>query len=225
MKKTANHTNQRAPRSDGERSRKLILTAAARLATVEGLEGMSIARLADRTGMSKSGLYAHFGSKEELQLATVSHAGEIFLAEVVQPAMAHTDPIERLLTAGDAFLSHVERRVFPGGCFFASAMAEFDTHPGPVKELITESIRDWFSQLEASAREAQEAGLIAADEDVSQLTFELDAFLMMGNQAFLMTNDREATTRARRAYRARLERALTSKRLPPEVAQPADAAS
>jgi AcrR family transcriptional regulator len=200
----------RATRSDGERSRRVILDAAARLATVEGLEGMSIGRLAEHTGMSKSGLYAHFGSKEDLQLATVLRAGEIFGTDIVEPALAVEDPVARLLALGEAFLAHVERRVFPGGCFFASAMAEFDTHPGPVKELITRYIADWFAHLEAAAREAQRVGAIRADEDLTQLAFELDAFLTMGNQAFLMTNSSESIERGLRAYRERVQRALTS---------------
>jgi AcrR family transcriptional regulator len=202
-------TPERASRSDGERSRQAILDTAARLATVEGLEGMSIGRLADRIGMSKSGLYAHFGSKEDLQLATIEHAGQIFEAEVVRPAEALTDPVQRLLALGDAFLAHVEHGVFPGGCFFASAMAEFDTHPGPVKEHITGFVTGWFGLLGQSAAAAQAAGRIRDDEDISQLVFELDAFLTMGNQSYLMANDSRALERARKAYHDRVERALT----------------
>ena len=117
----------RRRRSDGERSRKSILEAAAALATIDGLEGLSIGRLAERTGMSKSGLYAHFGSKQELQLATVETANEIFQAEVIEPALAAPAGRERLLALCDHYFSHLEREVFPGGCFFASAAADFDT--------------------------------------------------------------------------------------------------
>src|SRR5215813_5425076 len=104
----------------GERTRASILGEAARLATVEGLEGLSIGQLASSIGMSKSGLYAHFGSKEELQLATIETAQEIFDREVTTPGMAAPKG-EQLYAMCDAFLSHVEREVFPGGCFFASA--------------------------------------------------------------------------------------------------------
>src|SRR5436305_9948742 len=107
---------QRRPRSDGERSRQTILRAAASLATIEGLEGISIGNLAAHIGMSKSGLYAHFGSKEQLQLATIDAALEIFTADVVEPAATATGPLERLRRLYDRFLDHVERRVFPGGC-------------------------------------------------------------------------------------------------------------
>src|SRR5205807_122971 len=108
-------TTERRTRSDGERSRQTILRAAANLATVEGLEGLSIGNLAAHIGMSKSGLYAHFGSKEELQLATVDTAGKILAAEVVEPTEAIADPLERLQTLLDRFLGYVERGVFQGG--------------------------------------------------------------------------------------------------------------
>src|SRR5919205_375846 len=108
-------TTTRRVRSDGERSRKTILRAAANLATIDGLEGISIGNLASHIGMSKSGLYAHFGSKEELQLATVDTAGEIFSAEVIEPTEAIADPLEQLRAIVDRFLSYLERRVFQGG--------------------------------------------------------------------------------------------------------------
>src|SRR5215468_4179777 len=106
--------SQRRQRSDGARSRRTILRAAASLATVDGLEGISIGNLAAHIGMSKSGLYAHFGSKEELQLATVDTAREIFDAEVLAPIAGIDDPLERLKALCNSFLDHVERRVFPG---------------------------------------------------------------------------------------------------------------
>src|SRR3954453_19255970 len=118
-------TEKRRLRSDGERSRQKILRAAANLAAIEGIEGLSIGNLAAHIGMSKSGLYAHFGSKQELQLATVETAREIFEAEVVEPSQTISNPLEHVQALCDAFLSYVERRVFPGGCFFASTAAEF----------------------------------------------------------------------------------------------------
>src|SRR3954470_13676616 len=117
----------RRPRSDGIRSRRTILRAAANLATVDGLEGISIGNLAAHIGMSKSGLYAHFGSKEELQLATVETALAIFGADVVEQTETIEDPLERLEAIYERFLDHVGRRVFPGGCFFSSVNAEFGT--------------------------------------------------------------------------------------------------
>ena len=114
----------RRQRADGLRSRAAILDTATRLATVEGLVGLSIGSLATATGMSKSGLYAHFGSKEELQLATIEAAREIFIREVMAPAFDVPDGLDRLLAVCNGFLSHVERLVFPGGCFFSAAAAD-----------------------------------------------------------------------------------------------------
>jgi AcrR family transcriptional regulator len=198
-----NVTTERKPRSDGERSRRKILDAAAKLATTEGLEGLSIGRLADHIGMSKSGLYAHFGSKEELQLATIETAGEIFAAEVTAPAEQAATPLEKLEVLCEKFLSHVERGVFPGGCFFASASAEFDTHPGPVHDRIADFQQIWNAQLVELIREAQAAGQLRS-EDPEQLAFELNAHLLMANTAFLLYGSAEAIDRARTAIASRL---------------------
>src|SRR5258705_7389906 len=116
----------RKARTDGERSRGAILEEAARLATIEGLDGLSLARLADAVGMSKSGLFAHFGSKEELQLATVDAASAIFEELVIDPAGAVPAGVRRLRAYVKRFLDHVEEGVFPGGCFFVSAMSELN---------------------------------------------------------------------------------------------------
>src|SRR3954462_13766267 len=113
----------RKRRSDGERSRNAILQQAAQLATVEGISGLSIGRLAEAVGMSKSGLFAHFGSKEELQLATIETANEVFAEQVVRPALRGESGIERLRLLCERFLGHVENDVFTGGCFFASVAA------------------------------------------------------------------------------------------------------
>jgi len=197
----------RRPRADGLRSRHKILDAAARLATVEGLEGLSIGRLADHIGMSKSGLYAHFGSKEELQLATVDHAAQIFRDDVIRPTETVERPLARLEALCEAFFSHLERRVFPGGCFFVSAAAEFDTHPGPVKHEVASFLRGWLGTLEELASRAQQEGFLDPSEDPTQLAFELDAFLLMANAAFLLYDDPVAVERARSAIRARINRA------------------
>jgi AcrR family transcriptional regulator len=196
----------RRPRSDGERSRQAILRGAANLATVEGLRGLSIGGLAAHIGMSKSGLYAHFGSKEELQLATVSTAREIFDAEIVEPTRAIDDPLERLQALCEGFLSYLERRVFPGGCFFAAGAAEFDTHPGPVKDEIASVQQHWLNQLQQLIRDAQGTGSLDAAEDPTQLAFELEAYLLMGNATFVLNDDPAALRQARAAIRNRLAR-------------------
>src|SRR5437763_5476327 len=204
MEDTSAQRLRRKPRSDGERSRRTILDAAAKLATVDGLEGLSIGRLADHIGMSKSGLYAHFGSKEELQLATIDAASALFVRHVIDPARAEREGLIRLEALGEMFLAYLETKVFPGGCFFAAAQAEFDTHTGPVREKLSESHRRWLGYLELQVRAAQEAGEISADEDPAQLVFELKAMLHMANTVFVLQRDPEALERAWRGFRNRL---------------------
>jgi AcrR family transcriptional regulator len=193
-----------ASRADGARSRRAILEAASALATVEGLDGLSLARLADHIGMSKSGLYAHFGSKEDLQLATIEMALDTFSAEVVQPTADIDDPLLRVQALCDRFLNYLARRVFPGGCFFAAAAAEFDTHPGPVKERIAETQHDWMRLLEGLFRQAQRRRRLKATETPAQLAFETDAQLLMANMMFVLHDDERALERAREAIKARI---------------------
>ncbi len=191
-------------RSDGRRTREAILRAAASLATTEGLEGLSIGMLASHLGMSKSGLYAHFGSKEELQLATIATADEIFSADVVAPSTEGATPLARLRLLCERFLSHVERRVFPGGCFFASAAAELDTRPGPVRDRIAQSQDAWMARLVRLVREAQEGRELDPYDEPAQVAFEIAAYLLLANNAMLLTNDLDAVRRARVALATRL---------------------
>jgi AcrR family transcriptional regulator len=204
----ADRTNGgRKQRSDGERSRKAILTEAAQLATVEGIEGLSIARLASAVGMSKSGLFAHFGSKQELQLATIETASELFTEIVVAPALEAPTGLERLLALSERFLDHVEANVYPGGCFFASIAAEMDTHPGPVRDRAIELTDQWFGLVVAAAADAQSEGAIAGSEDVAQLGFEINSFLLLANAQFIVSQEPSPLDRARHAIRRRLAEA------------------
>ena len=198
-------------RADGEQTRAAILDAATQLATVEGLDGLSIGRLADHIGMSKSGLYAHFGSKEELQLAAIDTATEIFADAVIRPAREPESAFDRLEALCENFFRYLEKPVFPGGCFFASATAELDTHPGPVKERLVESLDGWLKLIERRVREAQEAAELDPAEDAALLAFELDAFMKMGNSLRVLHGDRSGLEQARAAIHARLERARVPK--------------
>src|SRR5579862_1130992 len=139
----------------GERTRQAILSRAARLASAEGLESVSLQRLASDLGISKSGLFAHFGSKEELQLATVEEAARIFTREVLVPGLAPPRGVERIEALCNAFLSYVERDVFPGGCFFMAAAAEYDSKPGLLRDAILERKRYWADSLVRAVREAR----------------------------------------------------------------------
>jgi AcrR family transcriptional regulator len=178
--------------------------AAASLATIDGLEGLSIGSLAEHIGMSKSGLYAHFGSKEQLQLETIETALDILNALVVDPAEAAGTPLDQLRTLYTSFLDHIQDRVFPGGCFFASAESELGMREGPVKERIAELQRAWAARVEEFVREAQAAGQLPADDDPAQIAFELDSYGMMGNVGFVLHDDPAYLDHARAAIDRRL---------------------
>jgi AcrR family transcriptional regulator len=194
----------RRSRSDGERSRAAILREAARLATVEGLDGLSLGRLAAAVGMSKSGLFAHFGSKEELQLATVDAASAIFDELVVEPAGQEAAGLPRLRAYVERFIDHVEEGVFPGGCFFVSAMGELGTHPGPVRDDAMAFSQRWLVLLAEQVAAAQAAGELDRSADPSQVAFEIHAYMVLGNMQFIAVSDRAALDRARRAVEDRL---------------------
>src|SRR3954447_18076529 len=168
----------------GERTRKTILDAAAALATQEGLEPLSIAELARATGMSKSGLFAHFGSKEELQLATVDHAAALFVTEVIAQARGAPRGVARVWALCDRMIDYAERQVFPGGCFFACTAAEFNNRPGPVRDRIEEMLRSWMSYLEHAVEQAQEAGELDAKISAREIAFQLDAFAQASNAQY-----------------------------------------
>jgi len=196
----------RRRRADGERSRAAILEEATRLATIEGIEGLSIGRLADEVGMSKSGLFAHFGSKEELQLATVEQADAVFRADVLEPAAEATTGRERLERLVDGFLRYIEVETYPGGCFFASVLAEVDMRPGPVRDRLVVFLNDWLGRLEVAIRDAQSEGDLDASEDPAQLAFEVEAALLTANAQFVVSRSYEPIERARRMIARALSR-------------------
>src|SRR5215831_4501353 len=188
---TTNQRNRapRHPRADGERTRAAILRAAASLATVDGLEGLSIGNLAAATGISKSGLYAHFGSKQDLQLATVEQAAGILDAEVVQPALAARPGLAQLAAICEAYFGYVQRRVFPGGCFFAVTALEMGARPGPVKDRIA-AIQSGFTALLSSiAATAVEQHELPPGENPDRLAFELHAILLAADTKFILLDD------------------------------------
>jgi len=194
----------RRPRSDGERSRQAILATAARLASTHGIERLSIGDLATEVGMSKSGLYAHFGSKEELQLATIDAAEEIFNRVVIAAADGAEPGLPAVVALSDAFIDHLRDRVFPGGCFFACASAEVHAKPGPVKERIAEFDDRWRGRLERELTAARASGDLPADEDIAALVFDVDALLYYAHGAFSFRGDPAVLETARRAVRRRI---------------------
>lgn len=193
-----------AVRSNGVRTRAAILEAATGLASVTGLEGLSIGALAAAVGMSKSGLYAHFGSKEELQLATIGAARATFIDTVVVPALAASEPIDRLRGLCTGFLDYVGDRVFPGGCFFVSAAAEFGARPGPVHDEIATVQQEWSDLLVAAAEQAHAAGQLPGDATPQQTAFHLGAILAGTNVTFILHDDAQHLEQARAVIAALL---------------------
>jgi AcrR family transcriptional regulator len=195
---------QRHPRADGERTRSAILRAAASLATVDGLEGLSIGNLAAAIGMSKSGLYAHFGTKQELQLATVDEAERILTEEVIQPALAASPGLGQLAAACEAFFSYVERRVFPGGCFFAATALEMGARPGPVKDRVAAIQSGFTALLRSFAVTALDQHELPDREDPDRLAFELHAILLGADTKNVLNDDPAVLDLARQVVRQRL---------------------
>ena len=187
-----------------ERTRDTILHAAASLATVDGLDRLSIGRLAAVLGMSKSGLYAHFGSAQELQLATVAEAARVFDTEVVQPALAAPAGLHQLTAVCEAFFEHLERHTFPGGCFMASAALELGTRPGPVTDLVAGFQARFGDLIRGFAAIALARNELAAGEDPDRLAFELNGIMLAADMNFVTHDDPAVLALARQIVRQRL---------------------
>jgi AcrR family transcriptional regulator len=197
----------------GARTKAGILDRAVDLASLEGLEGVSIGRLADDLSMSKSGLFAHFGSKEDLQLATIAAAQQRFVDEVVRPAFAVPRGYPRLAALCRSWLAYLERRVFPGGCFFAAASFEFDGRSGKVRDAVQLAMDEWISTLEKAVRLAKQEGHLRRAVDPSQIAFELNSLFFGANFAFNLRGDPMAFRHAAKAIDERL-RSLRVKSFP-----------
>jgi AcrR family transcriptional regulator len=172
--------------------RDAILERAVSLASEEGLEGLTIGRLSSELGLSKSGLFGHFGSKEDLQLAAVDAASAIFVREVVEPAQAEPEGAPRLRAYCEAWVGYLERKVFSGGCFFAAASAEFDGRPGPVRDKLRGGQGLWLDELVKQAR-------LAGVEEPEQLVFEISSLVQGANGSYQLFDDEAAFARARTA--------------------------
>ena len=210
MVKAAETVEAKGRKAQGDRTRRAILESAVHIASAEGLEGLTIGRLATELSMSKSGLFAHFGSKEELQVATVEAARAIFIHEVIKPPFDSPEGLPRLWKLCDIWLSYVQSGVFRGGCFFAAAAAEFDSRPGPVRDRIAEIMKEWLAALRKSIVEAQSAGHLDKNIDATQLAFEFNSLELGANWAYQLYGDPKAFARAREAIRERLDRHATA---------------
>lgn len=188
-----------APRRQvrGVRTREAILAHAVDIASVHGLEGLTIGYLAEQLKMSKSGLFAHFGSKEDLQLATIEAARQRFIDKVTAPAICATKGMPRLWRLIDFWLSSGEKNVFKGGCFFSAASFEFDSRRGPVRDRVSAIMREWIEAIAKAVKLAQEAGHLDPKLDPTRLAFELHAIAMSGHWAHQLLDDAQAYARAR----------------------------
>ena len=198
----------------GARTRESILRVAVDLASVEGLEGLTIGRLADELAMSKSGLFAHFGSKEELQLATVDAARTIFADRVIRPALAAPQGVPRLWQLCEYWLQYVEGKVFKGGCFFAAASFEFDSRIGPVRDAIAIAMREWLGILARAVEGAKKARHLKGSVNAEQFAFEIYSLAIGAHWGFQLLEDKKALRRVRSTIRERIQ-ALSTASCPP----------
>ena len=189
----------------GDESRRAILRHAVDTASVDGLDGLTIGRLADAAGHSKSGVATLFGSKEQLQLAVVAAAREVFVERVVAPARADSDRgLSRVCSLLTHWLDYSQSRVFRGGCFFAATSVEFDSKPGAVRDAVMAASSQWEDYLTISIEHAMAAGQLPELADARQLTFELVSFLEAANTRSLLHASSEPYDRAATALRSRL---------------------
>jgi AcrR family transcriptional regulator len=185
-------TKVRASQAKGVATRAAILDRAVDLASAEGLEGLTIGRLAADLEMSKSGLFAHFGSKQELQLATVEAAAERFRTAVIEPAASAPEGSPRLRAMADSYLAHLGSDDYTGGCFWGATSAEYDDRPGPVRDAIATALSAWLAELERQAR-------VAGHEQPDRIAFEMYAIVMGANSRFRLSHDRRVFDLARDA--------------------------
>lgn len=184
----------------GEKTRATILQMALADASERGLEGLSIGGLAERAHMSKSGLFAHFGSKDELQLAVLAEAVDRFVELVIAPALKEPRGEPRFRALFERWLQWARQDFQPGGCIFLAAAVELDDRPGPARDRLVASQRDWLDVLANAARIAVEEGHFRRDLDVAQLAFEMYAMAQGFHQLERLMRDPRAEARARAAF-------------------------
>jgi AcrR family transcriptional regulator len=200
-------------RARGQKAREQILTHATDIASTEGLEGLTIGRIAAEAGIGKGNIQILFGDKESLQLATLARATDLYTTMILEPAMREATPLARLLALVDGWFSFVDNRVLPGGCFINAVSSEYRARPGRIRDQIIKHRAGTRSRLRRLISDAKGHGEISPDVDVSQLVFDLVAHQAAANVAALM-GDQEEFARARQSSRDRIRAAATSSRLP-----------
>ena len=200
----------------GGQTRTAVLEAAVALASVDGLEAMSLARLADAAGVSKSGLFAHWPDKEILQLAVIEQAVRQWTEEVVTPALSAPRGIRRLWALHERRLAFYAAGTLPGRCFFVATEAEFDDRPGPVRDALAGAIGDWYRLIRTVAAQAVELGELRADTDISQLAFEIQALGEAAVTTSRLLQTEQGTAFSRGAVLSRLRALSPTPELLPE---------
>lgn len=183
----------------GDRTRQAILDEALQVATVVGLQGLTIGALATRLGISKSGLFAHFGSKEALQQAIVATGAEHFITRVIRPATALPSGVDAARALLDGWIRWSSEEM-AGGCLFITAAIEFDDRPGPVRDQLVALHRHWLGVLGDAAARAKSSGQFRADLDETQFAYDFHSILLGFNQARRLADDPDAKTKATRAF-------------------------
>jgi len=196
-------------RAKGVRSRDALLTEAVQVASVEGLEGLTVSRLAERLGTAKSSVHAAFGSKEALQVAAVRRAREMLIELVVAPALAVPPGLARLDALGESWLTYLENDVFEGGCMLCSASAEMDGRPGSTRDAVAGVMQEWLQFLADSVTAGIDQGELAPTSAPDQIAFELHAIGMAANWHHQLFGGPTAFTAARRAWAGALQRLRT----------------
>jgi AcrR family transcriptional regulator len=198
--------SQALGQTKGERTRAAILDEALRIVSRAGLEGLTIGTLAEATGLSKSGLFAHFGSREELLLAVLAH-GQVELTEVVfKPAMDHPRGIPRLRAMFVNWLDWTESAELPGGCPMIGGATEFDDKPGPVRDMLAGGQRTWIETLKRGVRQGIEEGQLVADTDPEQIAFEMFGIALVVHHHRRLLGYPKARSRALAALESLFER-------------------
>jgi AcrR family transcriptional regulator len=198
--RTTSPTDRR--RANGASTRREILEAARRIAAAEGLEALSIGRLATEVGMSKAGLFAHFGSKESLQIATIDAAWDVYRSEVLEPTLASAPGAPQLRAYMEHYFDYVQRHAKDGGCFFTAASSEFDDREGPVHDRVLATTVERSALLDRVLQDAVACGHLPKNTDVSQMSFEILALVTGTNMLFQLYKDPQIFQRARRALRS-----------------------
>jgi AcrR family transcriptional regulator len=196
----------RRSNAEAAQTRQAIIERAVQTASIEGLEGVTIGRLADDLGMSKAGVIGHFGNKTDLQRAALRQAQQIFTKQVWEPAQDEPAGLPRLLAICDAWVAHIANSPFPGGCFMCTVSTEWDARNGGVREDVRSGWERWAKQLRREASTARDQGELPAATDPDQVVFELMGIAMSLNQSLQLLEDRRAVARARRAMRRALGR-------------------